>query len=87
MADDVRLIALAHNALPALIAEVRELRAYREEVEANIPTVQALLDSGERAQAEAAGSRLEGGSEVELILILAVMAWAFWRMVRVPGGL
>jgi hypothetical protein len=42
------------DAAPALIAELRELRAYRDEVEANKPTVQALLDSGDLARSYAA---------------------------------
>ena len=41
-------------AAPALIAELRELRAYLDEVEANKPTVQALLDCGEASRSEIA---------------------------------
>ena len=43
-----------YSALPALIAELRELRSYRAEVEAIMPTMQMLLDFYDDARAEAA---------------------------------
>jgi len=42
---------------PALIAELRALRTYRDEVEANKPTVQALLNLGEVAASDRAWLR------------------------------
>ena len=51
---DTDTIIAAHNALPALIAELRELRSYRAEVEAIMPTMQMLLDFYDDARAEAA---------------------------------
>jgi hypothetical protein len=46
--------ATGSTAAPALIVELRELRAYRDAVEHANPSVQALLDSGEAALSEAA---------------------------------
>lgn len=56
--DEEQSAALSFvDAFPGLLARIEDLQAYRDEVEAAKPTVQALLDSGERAASEAADLR------------------------------
>lgn len=70
----------AHNALPELLAELRELRAYRDEVVANIPIVQGLLDTGEQAHADLDELRAKTTPEVIVEKHRDGNWWIVWNL-------